>query len=480
MSTSSNLLIGGTWRPASSGERFDVVNPATGDLVAEVADATRTDVDAAVAAADGARAPLAKLTEFERAELLHRVADIIDAQATPLAEQLTAESGKPLHAEAIDEVAEVAEIFRLAAEEIKRLESTMMPSIEGSKRVFTHRKPVGVYALITPFNFPMNIPAELLAASLAGGNPTILKPSEQTPLSAAALAEAVAEAGFPAGAVGVMQGGRSVGEALVAHDGVDGIGFVGSHGAAESIVRSAGMKRTMIEASGNGPLILLEDGDVERAAIAAVYGAYFVAGQCCVATERVLVHGSLHDELVDALMDAASAAVLGDPLSPDTTMGPVNNEAVAAKVDRHLADAVSHDARVLLGGVRATGHPTNLYWPLTIVDNVTPAHLLFREETFGPVLPITTFRDDDHAIALANDSNLGLQAAVFTDSLSRSFRFIDELRTGTVLINESTCFWEQHPPFGGASGTRTGWGRIGGKYTLLDMTDLRTAVIDVG
>ncbi len=473
------LFIGGSWRPSRSGTRFDVVDPATGRAVASVAEAAGGDVPDAVAAARAAVPAMAALTEFERAELLHRAADLLVDRAEPLARQLTAESGKPLAAEATDELAEVADVFRLAAEEVKRLETHVMPSIEAGKRVFTHRKPVGVYALITPFNFPMNIPAELLAAALAGGNAAILKPSEQTPLSGAALVEACHDAGFPAGAVGVVQGGRAVGEALVTHDGVDGIAFVGSHQAAEHIVRSAGLKRTMIEASGNGPQIVLDDADVERAAAAAVYGASFVAGQCCVATERLLVQESLHDELVEAVVAACADAVLGDPFDPTTTYGPVNNEAVAAKMDAHIADGVARGARVVLGGARAPGHPTDLFWPLTVVDGVTTDCLLFREESFGPVIPITTFATDDEAIALANDSHLGLQAAVFTRSLSRAYRFIDQLRTGTVLINESTNFWEQHPPFGGAAGTRTGWGRIGGKHTLVEMTDLRTAVIDV-
>ncbi len=457
-----------------------MTDPATGELVATVQEAGVDDVDEAVRAARSATAPMAALSEFERAELLHAVADVIASRADELAEQMTAESGKPLAAETADEVAEVADIFRLAAEEVKRLETHVMPSIDRDKRVFTFRKPVGVYALLTPFNFPMNIPAELMAGALAGGNTVVLKPSEQTPLSGAALAQAVVDAGFPSGAVNVVHGGRDVGAALVAHDDVDGIGFVGSHVAADAIVRSAGLKRTLIEASGNGPQIVLDDADLRRAAIAAVYGATFVAGQCCVATERLLVHEAVHDEFVEQLLDVAGEHRLGMPCDDSTTYGPVNNEVVAARMDAHVADALAAGASLVLGGERAPGFPTRLFWPLTILDHVTREMLAFREETFGPILPITTFRDDAEAVELANDSQLGLQAAVFTRSLTRAHRFIDHLRTGTVLINESTNFWEQHPPFGGAAGTKTGWGRIGGKYTLLDMTDLRTAVIDIG
>ena len=475
----TDLLIGGRWQPATGDGTFAVANPADGSTVTEVGMASAADVDAAVDSACAGAGAMAALTEFERAELLHAVADRIDGDAEALAVQMTAESGKPLGTETRDEVAEVADIFRLAAEETVRLETSVMPSIEATKRVFTHRKPVGVYALLTPFNFPMNIPAELVAAALGGGNTVVLKPSESTPLSGAALARAITEAGFPDGAVNVVHGAGAVGARLVAHDGVDAIGFVGSNQTAEAIVRSAGLKRTLIEASGNGPQIVLDDADLDRAASAAVFGATFVAGQCCVATERLLVQATVHDEFLDRLLVAAGSPTLGDPMADGTDYGPVNNEVVAARMDAHVADAAERGADVLVGGARSGDFGSDLFWPLTVIDGVTAGMTAFREETFGPILPITTFADDDEALALANDSHLGLQAAVFTASLSRAHRFIDGLRTGTVLVNESTNFWEQHPPFGGAGGTRTGWGRIGGKYTLHDMTDLRTAVIDV-
>jgi succinate-semialdehyde dehydrogenase/glutarate-semialdehyde dehydrogenase len=447
--------------------------------MAELAEASQGDVDDAVAGALAAAADLEATTAFERAELLHRTADLLDERRDDLAEQLSRESGKPLVAEAIDELVESAQIFRLAAEEVKRIETQVLPSADPAKRVFTFRKPNGVYALITPWNFPLNIPAELLAAALGAGNPAILKPSEQTPLSAVALARAACDAGFPPGSVSVLHGGRSVGEALVTHGGVDGIGFVGSHEAAEAIVRSAGLRRTLIEASGNGPQIVCEDADLDATAAAAVFGAHYASGQCCVATGRLLVHEAVHDEVVERLLAHASAVVLGDPLDPATTLGPLNNEAVAAKMDRHVADGVARGAEVLTGGRRSPGRPTDLYYELTLVDRVGTDALLFGEESFGPVVPITTFASDDEAIALANRSSLGLQAAVFTSSLSRAYRYIEQVRAGTVVVNDTTAFWETHPPFGGASRTRSGWGRIGGRFTLMDMTDLRTAIIDV-
>jgi succinate-semialdehyde dehydrogenase/glutarate-semialdehyde dehydrogenase len=328
--------------------------------------------------------------------------------------------------------------------------------------------------MITPWNFPMMIPSELIAPALATGNSVILKPSEFTPLSGRRLVEILEEAGLPEGAIGIVHGAREAGEALVTHAGVDAIGFVGSHGTGEAIVRTAGMKRTLIEASGNGPQIVLADADLGAAAAAAVEGAAYLAGQVCVATERVLVEDRAHDEFVELVLERAGEVVLGHPLEEATTMGPLNNEPVAAKMDRHMADAADHGALVLAGGRRAEGFPTDLYYEMTVVDAVAPETLLFREESFGPVLPITTFASDDEAIALANDSPLGLQAAVFTASLRRAFRFVNEIRAGNIQVNETTGYWEGRPPFGGAAGTKTGWGRI----QLEDFTDLRTATID--
>lgn len=478
MSAPSRLLIDGRWVDGSDGACLDLRSPITGEPIADVAQASLADVDRAVAAAAGPGADaMEAMPPFERAALLHRVADLLEERIDELAATLTFEQGKPLHTEARDEVEESAEIFRWAAEEVKRLETPNLPGADPDKLVMTFRKPNGVYALITPWNFPMNIPAELVAPALGGGNALILKPSELTPLTAAGMIQAVLDAGFPPTAVHLLHGDATIGNALVSHRGVDGIGFVGSAATAEAIVRSAGLKRTLIEASGNGPQIICDDADLDAAAAAAVYGASFAGGQCCVATERLLVQASVHDEVVERLLVHAAAVTLGDPRDEGVVMGPLNNEAVAAKVDAHLDDARAKGAQVLCGGRRADGFPTDLYYPLTVIDGVTTDMDLFSEESFGPVVPITSFETDEEAIVLANDSNLGLQAAVFTSNLERAFRYVHGVRAGSIVVNDSTDFWEPHPPFGGASRTQSGWGRIGGKYTLLDMTDLRTAVI---
>ena len=472
------LFIDGAWTEGRGESVIEVRSPVTGETLGSVPVAAREDVDAAVAGARRGQPVLEAMTAFERAALLHRAAELIEARKEELGRALTLEQGKPLHTEGVAEIEEAAENFRIAAEDVKRLTTEVLPSEDRSKRMFTFRKPNGVYAVITPWNFPFVIPSELLAPALAGGNACVLKPSEHTPLIATRMVEILEEAGFPTGSVALVQGSGETGAALVTHSGVDAVAFVGSHETGEAIVRAAGLKRTLMELSGNGPVIVLDDANLDVAAAMASYGAQYVSGQCCVATERVLVADGVHDAFMERLLDETGQVVLGDPLDEKTTMGPLNNFEVAAKMDRHLDEARGRGMPVLAGGRRATGFPTDLYYELTVVDGVPTDTLLFREESFGPVVPVTTFATDEEAIRLANDSHLGLQAAVFTSSLKRAFTFIDTLRTGNVVVNDTTDYWEALQPFGGASGTRTGWGRVGGRYAIEDMTDLRTAIID--
>jgi succinate-semialdehyde dehydrogenase/glutarate-semialdehyde dehydrogenase len=240
-----------------------------------------------------------------------------------------------------------------------------------------------------------------------------------------------------------------------------------------------GLKRSIMEMSGNGPIVVCADADLRAAAEAATYGAYWNAGQVCCASERVIVDAAVHDDFVAECLTAARAVRLGDPFDPDTTMGPLCNEPTAAKMDRHVADAVRRGGGVLLGGRREGGHPTDLYYQYTLIDGVRPEMLVAREESFGPLLPVQAAAGDDEILKLANDTDLGLQAAVFTRSLHRAFRFGEQLRAGSVIVNDSTDYFESAQPFGGAAGSRTGWGRIGGLAQLRDMTDLRTVIVNL-
>jgi acyl-CoA reductase-like NAD-dependent aldehyde dehydrogenase len=473
-------FVGGEWVASQSESAREIVSPVTGETIAEAPNASPEDIDRAVEAARKAQPKWAALSAWDRAKVCHAIADLIEERREEFARELSLEQGKPFTAEALPDIDETAENFRIAAEDVKRMETAIVPSQDADKRILTFRKPNGVYAAITPWNFPTLIPVELIAPGIAAGNTIVIKPSEWTPVAMANFMQIMAEAGLPEGVVNVVYGAGDVGELLVTHPGVDCVGFVGSHVTGEKIVRAAGMKRTLIEASGNGPVIVCADADLPRAAQGAVFGGFFCAGQVCCATERVLVHEQVHDEFVDEVLKAAAEWKLGDPFDDSTLVGPMNNEPTARKMDAHLEDAVAKGAKVLLGGSRAGGKPTDLYYEPTVVTDVGVDTLINREETFGPVVPLLRVGSDDEALAVANDSHLGLQAAVYTSSLKRAFRYLDNLRVGNVVVNDSTDYWEAHEPFGGASGTKTGWGRIGGRYTMLDMTDLKTMVLHVG
>ncbi len=473
-------FVGGEWIESTGDNVREIVSPVTGETIAEVPDASAADVDRAVAAARDAQPRWAALSPWERASVCHAIADLIHERREEFARELSLEQGKPYAAEALADIDETAENFRIAAEDVKRMETAIIPSQDVNKRILTFRKPNGVYAGITPWNFPTLIPVELIAPGIAVGNTIVMKPSEWTPVAMANFAQIMADAGLPAGVVNVVYGASDVGERLVTHPGVDAIGFVGSHPTAEKIVRAAGLKRSLIEASGNGPVVVCEDADLERAAQGAVFGGFFCAGQVCCATERVLVHERVHDAFLDEVLKAAAEWPLGDPFDESTLVGPMNNEPTAHKMDLHLEDAVEKGANVVLGGSRADGRPTRLYYEPTVVTDVGRDTLINREETFGPIVPLIRVQSDEEALAVANDSQLGLQAAVYTSSLKRAFTYLDNLRVGNVVVNDSTDYWEAHEPFGGAAGTRTGWGRIGGRYTMLDMSDLKTVVLDVG
>ena len=472
MAVDLQLYIAGGWTDGTGGDSYEVRSPVTGEHIYTVPKASQADIDRAVAAAREAAAEMRHWTAFERADLCLRIYELWQERVNEVARILTLEQGKPFHAEAIDDIAESGDYFQIAAEDVKRLSGDLIPTTERNRRMFTVRRPVGVWAAITPWNFPVMIPMEYVGPGLATGNAMIVKPPEFTCWALLEMAKVFDDAGAPAGAINVIPGGGDIGESLVTHPGVDAIGFTGSSQTGRRIVSQMGLKRSIMEMSGNGPLIVTGDGDVAAAAEAAVYGAYYNAGQVCCATERVVVLEEVHDEFVAATLKAAEVVRLGDPFDEDTTMGPLNNAPTAAKMDRHLEDARESGAEILVGGGRASGHPTDLYYEFTVVDGVSEESMISQEESFGPVVPILTVKDDEEAVALANRSRLGLQAAVFTESLSRAWWYADRIRSGTVVVNDSTDFWETFQPFGGAAGTDTGWGR----QSIEEFTDLQTVV----
>ena len=478
--STKKMFVDGKWVASESGKHFDADSPATGEVIAEVPEGTRADAQRAVEAAHRARKDMARLKGFERSKRLHRIGEVIHERRDELARLLTLDQGKPMVAEAFGEVDECVEYFHIAAEDLKRLEGRVLPSVSPSKLVLARHYPRGVYGVITPWNWPLTMAAELIAPALAAGNTVVWAPAPSTSVISIALMECMAEADLPAGAVNLVTGpGPVVGDEVAGHPLVDGVGFIGSTVTGASVARRAAGKHVMLELGGNGPQIVFADADLGKAVEGAIVGCYLCAGQSCTAGERILVQEQVRDEFVARLADAARALRLGDPFQPETTLGPLNNEKVATKTDEHVADALKRGARLVLGGERATGFPTRLYYHATILDGVEPDMRISQEETFGPVAPIIKFKDEKQALELANDSPYGLLGAVYTKDLSRALRFADELEMGWVNVNESTNYWESHLPFGGRAGKKSGIGRVGGRFALEQMTDLKTIVIEI-
>jgi succinate-semialdehyde dehydrogenase/glutarate-semialdehyde dehydrogenase len=460
----------------------EATSPATGGVIGIVAQAGPSDIDRAVEAAGLAWPSWARRPAFERAEAMERVAHMILERRESLAMLLALDQGKPLVAEAYAEVDELVGYFRMAARDVIALEGSIAPSIAAEKRILITRVPRGVVAAITPWNWPYTMPAQIIAPAIAAGNAVVWVPAPSTSVCANALAECLIDAGIPPGIVNVVPGeGPVAGDALAGHPGIGALGFIGSTATGLSVARRAAGKAQLLEMGGNGPFVVLDDADLEAAAKAAVTACFLCAGQSCTAGERLLVAKEIYDEFVAMLVDAVEREVrLGDPFAPDTTMGPLNNERVAEKVDHHIADAVARGAKVLTGGARDRDRPTPLYWQPTVLGGVDGGMEIAREETFGPVAPVEAIDSEEQALDAIDASPFGLLASVFTRDLGRGLRFAERARCGWVNVNESTNYWESHLPFGGRSGSSSGVGRAGGRYAMRDtFTESKTVVLDV-
>ena len=470
------LLIDGSWRAASSGAVGDAVSPGHGGVFATVAWGTREDAGAAVDAASRASRGWAALSAGERSACCLAAAGAVSAQRSSLVTALTEDQGKPL-AEAADEVDELVAYLRMAGEDATRLHGSVPPSVARNRRVLLRRVPLGVVGVAVPWNWPYTMAAEVVAPALAAGNTVVWVPAPTTAACSMALASVVAGC-FPAGVLNVVAGdGPEVGDAVVSHPLTNAVGFVGSVATGQRIAARAAGKAQVLELGGNGPMVVLEDADLSLVVPAVLESAFLCAGQSCTAGERFLVHRSLRSAFVEAVAAAVDEhVVLGDPTDPATTMGPLNNEAVARKVDDHVASAVGKGARLVRGGSRRSGLPTPLYWEATVLDDVDPAMTIAAEETFGPVVPVIEIADDANALELTNSSPYGLLASVFTADLERGLRFAEEARTGWVNVNLSTNTWESHLPFGGRSGSVSGIGRVGGASILERFTETQTVL----
>ncbi|MDA8038084.1 MAG: aldehyde dehydrogenase family protein [Actinomycetota bacterium] len=468
-------LVGGDW---IDGDRtFEATSPSTGETFATVTEGDASLVDAAVKAAAERASSWASLPPLQRSAYLAEAAEAIRSRRDGLAHVLTADQGKPLVAEAYDEVDEAADYFTMAAEDAKRIAGSIPPSVSAERRVLVHRVALGVIGVVTPWNWPYTMGAELFAPAMAAGNTVVWVPAPTTAACSAAFSEVIATT-LPAGVFNFVPGpGPVVGDAVAGHRLVSGVGFIGSVSTGRLVAARSAGKAQILELGGNGPMVILDDADVELAAAASLEAAYLCAGQSCTAGERFLVHEAVAADFVDAVVALTRAEIrLGDPFDSATTMGPLNNEPTAAKFDRHVGDAIARGARVCCGGRRGDGFATSLFAEPTVIDGVTPDMAIAVEETFGPVVPVVRVSSAAEALELTSSSPYGLTAAVFTRDLERGLAFAEAARAGWVNINCSTNLWESHLPFGGRSGSVSGRGRVGGRCVLDAFSEPKTVL----
>ena len=464
-------LVGGDWIDAP--RRIAVRNPATGGVLGSAPDLGAAETEAAVAAAAGAGPEWRACTGKERATILRRWFDLILVHAEDLARIMTAEQGKPL-AEARAEVAYAAAFVEWFAEEAKRVYGDVIPGHAREVRIWVDKRPVGVVAAITPWNFPAAMVTRKAAPALAVGCTVVLKPSELTPFSALALAALAEEAGLPAGVLNVVTGSpEPIGAVLVSHPAVAKFTFTGSTAIGKMLAsRAVGeVKRVSLELGGNAPFIVFDDADLDAAVDGAVSSKFRNSGQTCVCANRFIVQAGIYEAFAERLAARAGRLRLGDGLEGETDQGPLISDRAVAKVEAHIRDAVDGGARILSGGARA-GKNATFFMPTVLVD-VDPSALLCREETFGPVAGLVRFDTEEQAIALANNSAAGLAAYVFTSNLGRATRVVDALECGMVGLNTGLISTET-APFGGCK--QSGIGREGSRYGAEEFLELKTVV----
>ena len=469
----TDCYVGGKWVDASSDKRLDVTDPATGDVLASVPRMGAEETDAAIAAAHAAFPDWSSRTAAERALVLQKWASLVRAHADDLARLITQEQGKPF-AESLGEIEYAASFLSWFAEEGRRLYGDIIPPHRNDARILVTRNPLGVVGGITPWNFPVAMVTRKAAPALAAGNCMVLKPAEATPLSALAVAALGEMAGLPAGVFNVVTGARedahAIGKALVDSPLVRKIGFTGSTAVGKQLMRDCAgdLTKISLELGGNAAFIVFDDADIEAALDGIQVCKFRNSGQTCIAANRILVQESIHDKFVAALSARARQIQVGHGLEKATEMGPLIDERGLEKVERLVADATNKGAKIHLGGKRHEAGGT--YFQPTVMTGVSTEMDLAHEELFGPVAAISTFRDEQDAISMANDTPYGLAGYFYSRDVGRIFRVADALEVGIVGVNTGLISTEV-APFGGVK--ESGIGREGSKYGIDDWTELK-------
>lgn len=459
-----DMLIGG--KHISSEDLEEVINPYNGEVIDTIPIAHRQIADMAIEAANDAKSALTEMSAFKISNKLFNVVDKLREKRQEFAELLTLEVGKPIN-ESLVEVDRSIETLKLAAEEAKRIYGESVPLDAGLNGkgffAFTQRMPLGVVVAIAPFNYPLNLTIHKIAPAIACKNTVIVKPPSEAPLTVMKFCELLNEE-FPDGVVNVVTGyGSEVGDYLVTSADVDKVSFTGSVPTGLMISQKAGMKKVTLELGGNDPMIVLKDADVDKAIKGVINGAFLNAGQVCMGVKRIIIDESIADEFAQKLVVATEKLVMGNPQDTKTTLGTLISKKAAIQVEQAVNDAVEKGAKILTGGNRE-----DAFYEATVIDNVTPDMDLVQNETFGPIAPIIRVKNLDEAIKIANDTEYGLQAGVFTNDYYAAMRCANEIEAGTVFVNKQSTFRTDNMPFGGFK--NSGIGKEGVKYAFDEMT----------
>lgn len=458
------MLIGG--KHISSDDLSEVKNPYNNDVIDTIPIAHRQTADLAITEANNAKEALQEMSAFKVSNKLFNVVERLKDNREDFARLLTLEVGKPIN-ESLVELDRSIETLKLAAEEAKRIYGESVPLDAGLNGkgffAFTQRLPLGVVAAITPFNYPLNLTIHKIAPAIACKNTVIIKPPTEAPLTVMKFAEILNEE-FPDGVINTVTGyGSEVGDYLVTSDGVNKISFTGSVTTGLMISQKAGMKKVTLELGGNDPMVVLKDANLDKAVTGVINGAFLNAGQVCMGVKRIIIEDDVADEFAQKLVSETEKLVMGNPLDKKTTLGTLISEKAAMQVEETVNNAVKDGAKILTGGVR-----DGAFYQATVIDDVTVDMDLVVNETFGPVAPIIRVKDIDEAIDVANGTDYGLQAGVFTSDYANAMRCAGEIEAGTVFINKQSTFRTDNMPFGGFK--NSGVGKEGIKYAVEEMT----------